>query len=336
MKRLNYIILLISLLFTFTGCTKKSRFEINTSKEKVDVTIHRFDKDLINLDISKLNQSVDALYKTYSSFLPLYIYNVLDTLPEDTLAVAGMMKQFVQDTSFISVNKKVMETFSDISDIEKDISGGFTYIHHYFPKLPLPEVYFFVSGFNRSVLMTDSILGVGTDFYLGADYEPYKSFTYDYLLQNMRRESLAIDVVSATLFRYFSFDGTNNALIDNMLHRGKVIYLLSVFMPGKKMNDIIGYTTEQWKWAEQYEEEIWKTVVGKKHLFSTDMQLISKYMNDAPFTSLVSQDSPGRLGTWIGWRIIKSYMERNENVTLEQLMKENNYRKILEQSHYKP
>ena len=177
-------------------------------------------------------------------------------------------------------------------------------------------------------------LALGIFFHFGV-FAQKDSVAVD--ISDMTLEQLMnIDVVSATLFRYFGFDGMNNALIDNMLHRGKVIYLLSVFMPDKKMNDIIGYTTKQWKWAEQYEEEIWKTIVGKKHLFSTDMQLISKYMNDAPFTSLVSQDSPGRLGTWIGWRIIKSYMERNENVTLEQLMKENNYRKILEQSHYRP
>ena len=336
MKNFNYIILLVVVLFTLSSCTKKNRFEINTKKEKVEVSIHRFDRDLIHLNIRTLKQSVDSLYRSYPEFLSLYIYNVLDTVPTDTLAIANMFKQFVQDTAIQSVNKKVIETFAEVSDIEKDISGGFTYIHHYFPQVTLPEVYFFVSGFNRSVLMTDSLLGVGTDFYLGSDYPPYKSFTYDYLLQNMRRESLAIDVVSATLFRYFSFDGANNALIDNMLHRGKVIYLLSVFMPDKKMEDIMGYTPDQWKWAELNEEQIWKTVVGQKDLFSTDMQLINKYLNDAPFTAPVSQESPGRMGTWIGWRIIKSYMDENNDVTLEQLMKENNYRKILEQSHYRP
>jgi hypothetical protein len=121
-----------------------------------------------------------------------------------------------------------------------------------------------------------------------------------------------------------------------MLHRGKVIWLLSVFMPDKKMEDIMGYTPAQWHWAEANEEQVWKTIVAQKHLFSTDMQLINKYLNDAPFTAPVSQESPGRLGTWIGWRIIDSYMEQKKTMTLEQLMKENNYRKILEQSHYRP
>jgi len=336
MNKIKYLLFLLVICSIPVACKKRSRFEINTSKDRVEVTIHRFDKDLIQLDINNLKKSVYNLYRSYPAFLPMYVYNVLDTVPNDTLAVATMFKQFVQDTAIVSVNKKVIETFGDVSDIEQDISDAFTYIHHYFPNIVLPDIYFFVSGFNRSVLMNDSVLGIGTDFYLGADYEPYKSFTYKYLLWNMRRESLSVDVVSSTLFRYFVFDGKNSALIDNMLQRGKVIYLLSVFMPEKSSENLIGYSPEQWKWAEQNEIEIWKTIVGQKHLFSTDLQLINKYMNDAPFTAPVSQDSPGRLGTWVGWRIIDSYMNSNKDITLEQLMKENDYRKILEKSHYKP
>ena len=336
MKRINFIFILIIISVTLISCNSKNRFRVDTSKNRIEVKIHRFDKDLINLDVNHLQQSVDTLYSRYPDFLPVYTYNVLEMDAQNKDSVAYLFSKFVSDTTFQSVNKKVLTTFNDVSDIEKDISDAYTGIHHYFPELSLPQVYFFVSGFNRSVLMTNNFIGVGTDFYLGADYEPYKSFTYQYLLYNMRRESMAIDVVSAALFRHFSFDGTENGLVDNMLHRGKIIYLLSVFMPEKDIADLIGYSPEQWQWAEKYETDIWKTIVGQKHLFSTDMQLIRKYMNDAPFTAPVSQDSPGRLGTWVGWRIIDSYMQSNKDVSLEQLMKNNNYRQLLENSHYRP
>ena len=59
-------------------------------------------------------------------------------------------------------------------------------------------------------------------------------------------------------------------------------------------------------------------------------------MNDAPFTAPVSQDSPGRLGTWLGWQIVDSYMKKNQNIGLKNLMDENNYQKILEESGFKP
>jgi hypothetical protein len=59
-------------------------------------------------------------------------------------------------------------------------------------------------------------------------------------------------------------------------------------------------------------------------------------MNDAPFTSPVSQESPGRLGTFIGWQIVKGYMEKNDKLGLKDLMNEENFQKILENSGYRP
>ena len=114
------------------------------------------------------------------------------------------------------------------------------------------------------------------------------------------------------------------------------MYLLSVFMPNEKPEDLMGYTPEQWKWCKSYKKEIWGTIIENKDLFSTNMLLISKYMNDAPFTAPVSQDSPGRLGTWLGWQIVDSYMRKNQNIGLKNLMDENNYQKILEESGFKP
>ena len=44
----------------------------------------------------------------------------------------------------------------------------------------------------------------------------------------------------------------------------------------------------------------------------------------------------GRLGIWLGWRIAQSYMEHNEEVSLQELMAEPDAQKILEESYYKP
>ena len=111
---------------------------------------------------------------------------------------------------------------------------------------------------------------------------------------------------------------------------------MSVFMPEEKPERIIGYSAEQLKWSKTNEKQIWSTIIEQKHLFSTDLMLIRKYVNDGPFTAPISQESPGRLGTWVGLQIVESYMQKNKNVTLKDLMNENNYQKILENSEYKP
>lgn len=330
-----YTLTLMGIALLFGGCGSNNRFKIDTTENRVEVKIQRFDAAIILLDTTN-KHFINQLNKKYPDFLPIYSSEVLNLELNDSIAVSNSFIQFKSDSTFAKVNKKTMETFGDVSDIEKNISNAFTYIHYYFPTVKLPEVYFFVSGFNRSIMLNDNFIGIGTDFYLGNNYAPYKDLTYKYLTYNMRRECVATDLVSATLFRMFPMNSTNDRLLDNMIFRGKIMYLQSVFMPEEQPENLIGYTPEQWKWSKTNEKGIWALIVDQKHLFSTDMQLIRKYMNESPFTAPISQKSPGRLGTWIGWQIVDSYMKNNEKVGLQDLMNENNYQKILEESDYRP
>ena len=333
------IILILSLTFILlpiTGCKKKNRFAIDANKNRIEVEIKRFDKDLISLDTIEIQSGIERLYGKYPDFFPVFVANVLGVEPTDTILVSAFIKEFLTDSIFTAVNQMVLNTFDDMANAEKSISTAYTYIRHYFPDILLPEVYFFVSGFNSSIMMTDQFIAMGTDMYLGADFPAYQSITYQYMLDNMKPENVAPDMVSALLFREFRMDSEQNRLLENMLFRGKVMYLLSIVIPDEKEEYLIGYTSEQIKWCEKYERQTWAAIIDQKHLFSSDSFIIRKYLNDAPFTSTVSPDSPGRLGTWVGWQIVKSYMSRNEDVTLDDLMADNDYQKILEKSGYRP
>jgi len=333
-KKISLFILLGCM--TLAGCSKSSRFKIDTDKEQVEVKIQRFDQSLLSLDTVHTLMAVDKLFKQYPEFMTVFATQVLNSDPQDKAAIAQQFQQFLSDKTYAKANKKNQELYNNIDDIEHTISDAFTYIHHYFPEVKLPEIYFFVSGFNRAVMMNQNFVGIGTDYYLGNDFPLYKTLTYNYMLGNMKKENLAPDLISVVLFRMFVMNGSENRLLDNMLFRGKIFYLMSVFMPEEKPENIIGYSSEQWKWSQKYEHDVWMAMMDKKHIFSTDIMLINKYMNDAPFTAPVSQDSPGRLGAYMGWQIINSYMEKNSQLTLKQLMDEQDYQKILEQSGYHP
>lgn len=328
-------LLIACCIFLVTSC-KKTRFQVNTTENRIEVKIHRFDKDLLSIDTIQMDAGVDTLYKKYPEFLSMFTAEILDTAATDTPAIRNLFHKYLTDKTFTNVNKKALETFNDVTDIEQELSDAFTYIHHYFPEIKLPEVYFYVSGFNRSIMMNNRFIGIGTDFYLGSDFPSYKELTYKYMVENMRRECLATDLVSAMLFRIFRMNSSQYRLMDNMLFRGKVLYLMSVFMPAEKPEGIMGYSTDQLKWCKTNEKAIWAAIIDQKHLFSTDVMLIKKYVNDAPFTAPISQESPGRLGTWVGLQIVDSYMRKNPSVTLRDLMNESNYQKILENSDYRP
>lgn len=330
----KYILVLLVSVFLFS-CGKQNRFQIDTNENRVEVKIKRFDFDLIQLDTLNLSASVDGLLQKYPEFLPLFLENMTNSVVNDRDSMGKILSDFVNYPLVKEVNQKVLKVHSDVSSVENDVSDAFTYIRHYFPNLTLPELYFYVSGLNVPMIMNQNrgIFGVGTDFYLGVDFEPYKELVYDYMLPNMASERLPIDIVSAVIFSNFSFDAQQNRLLENMLFRGKGLYLLSTFLP-RSFNEIIGYSEEQGKWAETNEKEIWKTMVAQKDLFSSDQQLIRKYMQEAPFTTPISHESPGRLGEWIGFRIVESYMNKNKNVSLLELMQMNNYQKMLQKSGY--
>ena len=152
----------------------------------------------------------------------------------------------------------------------------------------------------------------------------------------MRPECIPVDVISAYLFRTLPYTSDKSRLLDQMLYRGKVMYLTAQIFDELPPYEVMGWSKEQWNWCIKNARAIWHLVMDKRDLFKTESLVLTGYLNDGPFTSEVSQDAPGRLGIWLGWRIAASYMEHNPNVTLQDLMAEPDAQKILEESYYKP
>ncbi|MDR0811762.1 MAG: hypothetical protein LBN23_05790 [Paludibacter sp.] len=336
MKTVSYI--LIFLAVCLFSCKKANRFALKGSEINANTTlqIQRFDSALIMLDTADIHCSIDKLYADFPQFTPSFVKYILNESPADTAAVAALLQDFLRDTTFQRINQKTLSVYKNVSALEKELTQAFNFLHHYFPKITMPEIYFFVSGFNRNILLEDNTIGVGVDLYLGSDEPLYEEIVYQYMTVRMRPECLSSEIVSAVLYDVFPVNNNAYRLLDNMLEHGKRMYLLASALPDVKPNDLIAYTKFQWEWSRKYESEIWESIVSQQHLYSSEDALIRKYTGDAPFTAPISQDSPARLGVWIGWQIINSYMTQNKQVTLPELMQENDYQKILELADYHP
>ncbi len=325
-----------------TGChTGRSYFPPPSQLPSVRIYIIRFDEAIINIREESVKEDVQILYDEYPDFMPIFVEDILGIPCADTAYLCQALPEFLSDTvyGFAETNRKVKQVFADTREIEEELTTAFSRIQYLYPDLSIPAIYFFISGFNASIYFfyegEQSAIAVGTDMYLGSDYEYYNRVVYDYQKQTMRKECVAADVVSAFLFRNLPYEGTKNRLLDNMIYRGKIMYLLSQLLDEKEY-EIMGYTREQWDWCKQYERNIWNRIMDKKDLFKTEPLVLSSYLNDGPFTSEISQDSPARLGTWVGWQITKSYMEHNQQVSLQELIDNHDAQNILENSFYKP
>ena len=336
MKRLIYILLIALCLI---GCRRgRQYFPTESKMEPVTVEFIRFDRALMNVSAASALDDIRLLYHEYPDFMPVFVEDILGIDPSDTAYLVEALPKFLSDTvyGFAQTNQREKELFADITDIEKEVDKAFTRIHYLYPEMTIPQLYLFISGFNSSIMFFGDDIAVGADMYLGSDYEFYNRVVYDYQKLTMRKECIAADVVSAYLFRNLPYTAKQSRLLDNMLYRGKIMYLLSLLLPDEKPWDVMGYTKEQWDWCLHYERAIWNTMMDKRDLFKTESVVLTSYLNDGPFTAEISQDAPSRLGTWVGWRIAESYMNHNDTVTLQQLMAEPDAEHILEYSFYRP
>ena len=306
--------------------------------EAVEVEVVRFDSALLSVRPDCAEVDIKQLYKDYEEFMPVYIEGVLGLNAEDTAEVSRLYANFLTDTTmgFAQTNEEVRKQFADINNIQSELNQGFTRMHYLYPELDIPRIYLLVSGFNASVFAYDDIIAIGADMYLGADYEYYNQVVYNYQKASMDKKFLAGDVLNYYISQNIPYTSKYNRLLEHMLFRGKQMYLLEQLLPNSPLWEVIGYTKEQWDWCVKWEKEIWNRIMDKRDLFKTETMVITSYLNDGPFTSEISQESPGRLGIWVGWRIIDSYMRHNEEVTLQELMKDGDAQKILEKSYYRP
>ncbi len=331
--------LLMGLLMVVVSCGKKNRFEIDVDKEAQKVKLERFDQDFDALRNSHdVDKDARALREKYSSeYMDAYTQRVIGIGEVDSVLFGDQVQSLLADSMYRSIYDEVQHVYdkAQVEAINSDLTTAWTYLHHYFPELKLPRVYGVISGFNQSIAVTETAVSVSLDCYLGADYAPYSQIGYDYQVKKWTPENVSMDVVYGYMSTVFE-GGNKENLLQNIVESGKMLYLLSVVMPGKTEQALLGFDEEQYAWCQRNESAMWNYLMENRLLYNTSHLVISKFVNPAPFTVDFPHESPGQAVLWLGMRIVREYMENNEDVTLPALMKEHDAQKILERSKYKP
>ena len=322
MRLIAKIGILLTCLLVWTGCKQHTRFyDATIAKNAQKVEIQRFDHDFYQLDSTQLAQK-------YGPFVPVYMHQIMHIAP-------SKVHLFKADSAFNALRMQVDSAYSNIDPMVESLSVAMAYYRYYFPQNEVPSFSFHLSGFNQSIVTLPGRVSASIDNYFGIDYPMYPQIAYQYEIPFMTPRHLPIDMLLGWLTS--EFPDTNGRLLEAMIYHGKMMYLLQVFFPDEEISELLSYTPAQLDWCMRYEANIWAMMVEKRELYSTDWRTITRYTQPAPFTNGLSQEhSPGRVGVFIGWRIVSSYMERNEQVSLQDLMNETDAQKILQLSGYRP
>lgn len=332
----NILILLISTLIFFSSCTKSPKAP-DVSNIEVNFKLIPFYKDLEAIPPDSVDQYLPNLKKKYGKYLDAISMRVLRIGSPEEKSYPEHLKAFLEYDANRDVFKKIDSLFPDISVFKPEIEQAFKYCKYYFPEKNCPDVYFHISGFNQSIVVDSAWVSVSIEKYMGADCIFYEWLEmYNYLRRQMIPEKIVPDIMKAIALTDFPFMPEKFNLLNNMVYQGKVLYFVKQTCPDIPDTLLFDFTEKQLEWTKKFRADVWGYIIEQKHLFSTDRMVIQKYTGDGPFNSYLGQDSPGKIGAYFGYRIVEEYMDKNKDVTLEQLMKDNNGQKILSKSGFNP
>lgn len=332
--------LLAFLMSTGFVCCKNNNTP-DVSDIKIDLVTQRFEKDFFSLDTTHLMPNLDKLVARYPSFGENFLTTILNTDPNWSMDTAtAYIKSFIG--AYRNVFDSSQKLFADFSPYEKQIKNTLQYLHYYFPKYPAPKkVITYIGPLDGygDILDTDAFI-VGLHQHLGSNFSMYKTemvrTTYpDYISNRFTPDYIAINCMKNIVLDIYPEKIEDKTLVIQMVEKGKRLYVLQKLVPFAKEHKIIGYTEKQLNESLEREAVIWDLFVQNNFLQSIDNNIIKNYIGESPKTTELGEASPGNIGSFCGWQIVKKYMNDFPGTSLDSLM--NTDPEILfQKAKYKP
>jgi hypothetical protein len=335
MKKLIFILLPFACIYS----CKEKRDIPDVSKIDVALSVQRFDKDFFSLDTNNISISLTELQKKYPYFLNDFLYNILGCPPNPD-STMSKSKMFIHD--YKPVYDSAQITFASFDKVAREIKQGLQFVKYYFPdyKLPTQVVAFVGPVEGYANVLTSSGLAVGLQLYLGKDYPVYHSEYIsevypDYQSRRFEPQYIPVNCMKNVVDDIYPDAGADLPLVYQMIEAGKRLYVLDQVLPETADTLKTGYTQKQLDGCYENEAVIWNYFAGNNLLFVTDPSQTRDYMSDGPKTEELGEASPGFIGQFIGWQIVRKWMEMDDKRTLKQLL-QTPAKEIFEEAKYKP
>jgi len=337
MKKAFLAVLCLSFLFS---CKQKSSGP-DLSGIRVAVTIDRFDKAFFAIDTNAIPEGLQQVQKQFPAFYTDFMQQILGVDGADSSSRTRFVtKEFLR--TYRSIYDSVSPRYANTSWLQQELEQAFRYVKYYFPDYPGGHVTLFLGPFDApGVAATRNGLAVGLQQYAGSNFSVYQSEPGQelfplYISRRFAPEYITANCMKAVIEDLFPDQSASKPLVEQMVEKGKRWYLLDKLLPEAADSVKTGYTQHQLDWCKEYEGKIWSYIVKNEDLQSLTPSVIQTYIGEGPFTQGLSQeDSPGNIGQWIGWQLVKKFAGKNQGMNLRELM-QMDPKKILEEAKYKP
>jgi gliding motility-associated lipoprotein GldB len=302
------------------SCEKKDKLFVDVSDIDAEVNFIRFDQAFYTTPPEKL----DDLKNEYPYLFPVQT--------PDSVWVQKM-----QDKDEQELYTETQKIYPNLNTEKEQLTSLFKHVKYYYNNFKEPTVITILSNvdYQSNVVYADSLLFISLDVFLGNESVIYQDFP-TYIKSKFTKDHIGVAVAEALAWREIPRT-KSRTFVSRIIQEGKLLYMIDAFLPAVNDATKMGYTQEQLDWADFNDVDVWKYFIQNEHLFSTDQELSRRFIENAPFSKFYQandNESPGRIGSWFGWQIVKAYMQHND-VSLQDMLQTDN-ETIFKESKYKP
>lgn len=344
----NYCVQILSIFIFFTSffsCSSDSKAIPDVSHIDAPLEIRRFEQTFFQMDTLAFEQALEQLAQNYPEFSQLFTANILEAgvIGQMNEEQTAYLRGFASSPVYRAVYDTTQMVYPSTDAIQEELQQALRFYRHYFPNHQAPtELITFNAAFNyAAIIYGDNKLAVGLDMFLGPDfdyprYNPGAAIFSQYLVRTYTKEHLVASLVKVIINDIVG-QQRGNRLLDMLVQEGKKLYILDQLMPTAADTVKFNVKASQWTWLQENESNLWAYLLTEDLLYNSNFQEIRKLVDPSPSGApLLPEESPGQAANYIGYKMVKAYMKRHPNVSMEDLLLEQDAQKIMERSKYKP
>jgi hypothetical protein len=315
------------------SCKSDYRSKPDVSAQKVDLQILRFENDYYGSEIADLN----LLKAKYPLFYDIYFGTIMAEFELDVALSDEDIEDLRQNPFLLELLDSCKIKFPSLEPVEKELIQALALYQHYTGDTMPKTLVTFISEYGLgAATFGDDTLGVGLDMYLGEGFSGYDPTVFPTFIRSQMKPDFIVPHVIKALCQNLIAYSPGIRMLDVMIYNGKVLYLMDLLMPDLQENMKMEYSDEQMSWVRDNEVQIWSHFINRDLLYSTRRQDYQKLVGPSPNAPNMPPEAPGQTANYIGWKIVNAYMKKNQEVSLREMLNDEDAQKILELSKYRP
>lgn len=333
---MNSRIIALFMLLSLGACDTTDD-ELDVSQIKLQLTQQHFEQDFFAIDTNQLERSITTLDKKYPGFTTVFLSNILALMPQTERAD---LKSFYR--AYLPLYKQSTNIIKEQEKQIQKIEQGLKYVKYYFPTYPLPlKLISFIGPINSfGSILTEDAIAIGLQLFMGKDHPLYTSeegqaLYPTFMARKFEPAYIPISAMNNIVLDMYPEQMSGKPLIAQMVELGKRMYVVDRLLPQLSDTLITGYSSKQLDACLNNEKNIWSFFIQNDLLYKSDPLLVREYITDGPFTQAFGKESPGNIGQFLGWQIVKKWMNKNKQSTFDALMKKDPVQ-LFEEAKYKP